>query len=83
MRSDSFFATNFTITRINSNLRHALVPRGWLEAQRGGGHNILKLRNRVNVPATNPKLAPFFEARQARFSPPPRATGTQKSNSFL
>ncbi len=47
--------------RLFANLRRALVPGGWLEAQCGGGPNLVTLRNRVNVLATTPKFAPFFD----------------------
>jgi len=43
-----------------SNLRRALVPGGWLEAQCGGGPNVLTLRKRANALAATQKFAPFF-----------------------
>jgi len=43
-----------------SGLRRALVPGGWLEAQCGGGPNVVILRNRANALAATPKYAPFF-----------------------
>ncbi len=42
------------------NLRRALIPGGWLEAQCGGGPNLATLRDRANVLAATPKFAPFF-----------------------
>ncbi|MFZ1140128.1 MAG: methyltransferase domain-containing protein [Candidatus Sulfotelmatobacter sp.] len=46
--------------RLFANLRRALVPEGWLEAQCGGGPNLLILRNRANALAATPKFAQFF-----------------------
>jgi trans-aconitate methyltransferase len=46
--------------RLFANLRRALVPGGWLEAQCGGGPNIMALRNRANTLAATPKFADFF-----------------------
>jgi len=43
-----------------ANLRRALVAGGWLEAQCGGGPNVVSLRNRANELAATPKFAPFF-----------------------
>jgi trans-aconitate 2-methyltransferase len=43
-----------------SNLRRALVPGGWLEAQCGGGPNIQRMRQRVNALAETASFAPFF-----------------------
>jgi trans-aconitate 2-methyltransferase len=43
-----------------ANLRGALKPGGWLEAQCGGGPNVERLRNRANALAVTPKFAPFF-----------------------
>jgi len=43
-----------------ANLRRALLAGGWLEAQCGGGPNVLSLRNRANELAATPKFAPFF-----------------------
>jgi trans-aconitate 2-methyltransferase len=42
------------------NLKHALKPGGWLEAQCGGGPNVLRLRERANDLAATPKFAPYF-----------------------
>ena len=42
------------------NLRGALVPGGWLEAQCGGGPNLATLRNRANELAATPPFARFF-----------------------
>jgi trans-aconitate methyltransferase len=44
-----------------ANLRRALVPGGWLEAQCGGGPNLVRLRGRANALAATPKFAAFFE----------------------
>jgi trans-aconitate methyltransferase len=46
--------------RLFANLRQALVPGGWLEAQCGGGPNLATLRTRVNALAATAKFAPFF-----------------------
>lgn len=46
--------------RLFSNLRRALVPGGWLEAQCGGGPNLVALRNRANALAATEKFARFF-----------------------
>jgi trans-aconitate 2-methyltransferase len=46
--------------RLFANLRRALVPGGWLEAQCGGGPNLVTLRNRANALATTAKFSPFF-----------------------
>jgi trans-aconitate 2-methyltransferase len=43
-----------------ANLRRALRPGGWLEAQCGGGPNIATLRRRTDTLAATPKYAPFF-----------------------
>ena len=43
-----------------SNLRQALVPRGWLEAQCGGGPNLRHLRDRANALAATSKFSLFF-----------------------
>ena len=43
-----------------SNLRRALVPGGWLEAQCGGVSNLARLRNRANALAATQKFARFF-----------------------
>jgi trans-aconitate 2-methyltransferase len=58
------------------NLRSALVPGGWLEAQSGLGPNVVSLRNRANALAATPKFAAillrlprtlaFFECRRRR-----------------
>lgn len=48
------------------NLRRALVPGGWLEAQCGGGPNIQHLRKRADALAATPEFASFF----ARFREP-------------
>lgn len=46
--------------RLFANLRRALVPGGWLEAQCGGGPNLVTLRNRANELAVTAKYAAFF-----------------------
>lgn len=46
--------------RLFANLYNALIPGGWLEAQCGGGPNVLRLRERANVLAVTPKFASFF-----------------------
>jgi trans-aconitate 2-methyltransferase len=46
--------------RLFANLRRALVPGGWLEAQCGGGPNVVSLRKRADELAATPKFAPFF-----------------------
>ena len=46
--------------RLFTNLHDALVPRGWLEAQCGGGPNIARLRERANALAATPKFASYF-----------------------
>jgi trans-aconitate 2-methyltransferase len=43
-----------------ANLRRALLPGGWLEAQCGGGPNVARLRNRADALAATPKFARFF-----------------------
>jgi trans-aconitate methyltransferase len=42
------------------SLRRALIPGGWLEAQSGGGPNLVRLRDRANALAATPKFARFF-----------------------
>jgi trans-aconitate methyltransferase len=46
--------------RLFAHLRQALVPGGWLEAQCGGGPNLVTLRTRANELAATPKFAQFF-----------------------
>jgi trans-aconitate methyltransferase len=46
--------------RLFLNLRRALAPGGWLEAQCGGGGNLVKLRSRVDALAATPKFARFL-----------------------
>jgi len=46
--------------RLFANLRQALVPGGWLEAQCGGGPNLITLRERANTLAATPKFFAFF-----------------------
>jgi trans-aconitate 2-methyltransferase len=43
-----------------ANLRRALVPGGWLEAQCGGGPNVVAVRKRADELAATPKFASFF-----------------------
>ena len=43
------------------DLRLAVVPGGWLEAQCGGGPNIARLRQRANALAASPQFAAYFE----------------------
>jgi trans-aconitate 2-methyltransferase len=43
-----------------ANLRRALVPGGWLEAQCGGGPNVFCVRERADELAAAPKFASFF-----------------------
>jgi len=52
--------------RLFLSLRRALRPGGLLEAQCGGGPNIVRLRERVNALAATAKFAPFL----ARFPEP-------------
>jgi len=42
------------------NLRHALRPGGWLEAQCGGGPNLMRLRRRADALGATPRFAAFF-----------------------
>ena len=46
--------------RLFLNLRLALVPGGWLEAQCGGGPNLARLRRRVDALAATSKFAEYF-----------------------
>ncbi len=46
--------------RLFTNLRHALRPGGWLEAQCGGGPNLMAFRQRVAAIASTPRFAEFF-----------------------
>lgn len=46
--------------RLFDNLRRALLSGGWLEAQCGGGPNLVMLRERANALAATPKFAQFF-----------------------
>jgi len=43
------------------SLHQSLRPSGWLQAQCGGGPNLLKLRTRVNKLATTPPYTRFFD----------------------
>lgn len=42
------------------NMRQALLPSGWLEAQCGGGPNLARLRGRADKLAATAEFAPFF-----------------------
>jgi trans-aconitate 2-methyltransferase len=42
-------------------LHAVLIHGGWLEAQCGGGPNVLKLRDRANALAAMPRFAKFFD----------------------
>lgn len=42
------------------NLRRTLVAGGWLEAQCGGGPNLVQLRQRIEALAATSSFAPFF-----------------------
>lgn len=46
--------------KLFANLRRALAPEGWLEAQCGGGPNLVNLRKRVNELAVSAQFASFF-----------------------
>ena len=46
--------------RLFANLRRALVSGGWLEAQCGGGPNLVILRKRANALAATSKFASLF-----------------------
>ena len=46
--------------RLFAELYRVLVPGGWLEAQCGGGPNVLALRERANALAATAKFAKFF-----------------------
>ena len=46
--------------RLFLGLHNALVPGGWLEAQCGGGPNLVSLRTRADKLAATPRLAEFF-----------------------
>jgi trans-aconitate 2-methyltransferase len=46
--------------RLFANLRAALAPGGWLEAQCGGGPNVVRVRDRANALIATPKFAGFF-----------------------
>lgn len=43
-----------------ASLRQALLPGGWLEAQCGGGPNLVMLRQRADALAATQKFASFF-----------------------
>jgi trans-aconitate 2-methyltransferase len=43
-----------------ANLHRVLIPGGWLEAQCGGGLNVVRLRDRADALAATPKFAGFF-----------------------
>ena len=46
--------------RLFANLRHVLIPGGWLEAQCGGGPNLERLRRRADALAATPKFTSYF-----------------------
>ena len=46
--------------RLFANLRGVLVRGGWLEAQCGGGPNLVCLRSRADALAATSKFAPYF-----------------------
>src|SRR5579862_6329292 len=46
--------------KLFANLRDALVPGGWLEAQCGGGPNVAHLRARGRALATRLQFAPYL-----------------------
>lgn len=46
--------------RLFANLNRALIPRGWLEAQCGGGLNLARLRQRTDTIAATSQFAPYF-----------------------
>jgi trans-aconitate 2-methyltransferase len=46
--------------RLFSGLHRALVPGGWLEAQCGGGPNLISLRSRADSLAATSRFAKFF-----------------------
>jgi trans-aconitate 2-methyltransferase len=47
--------------QLYGNLRRALRPGGWIEAQCGGYGNLQRFRNRANAVLTSPVYARFFE----------------------
>jgi trans-aconitate methyltransferase len=47
--------------RLFANLHDALVPGGRLEAQCGGGPNLVRLRQRADALAATAEFAPYFE----------------------
>jgi trans-aconitate methyltransferase len=46
--------------RLFANLHSVLIPHGWLEAQCGGGPNLVRLRDRANALAATPRFAGYF-----------------------
>ncbi|HLZ41266.1 MAG TPA: methyltransferase domain-containing protein [Candidatus Sulfotelmatobacter sp.] len=46
--------------RLFANLRGVLKPGGWLEAQCGGGPNLVRLRSRADALAATPEFASYF-----------------------
>lgn len=48
--------------RLFENLRRALIPKGRLEAQCGGGPNLKRLRDRANALSRTPEFARFLAA---------------------
>jgi trans-aconitate 2-methyltransferase len=71
--------------RLFQNLRRALVPGGWLEAQCGGGPNVARLRERARTLAATPKFAPFLaEFREPwLFEDAPGAAETLRRAGFV
>jgi trans-aconitate 2-methyltransferase len=60
--------------RLFQNLHIALKPGGWLEAQCGGGPNLLRLRQRAEVLMSRAPFAPYFAGWQ-----PPQFYADQQS----
>ena len=44
------------------NLHEVLKPKGWIEAQCGGGPNLARLRRRVAMLSAQPEYAPFLQS---------------------
>lgn len=58
--STAAFHWVFDHDKLFTNLRSALVPGGWLEAQCGGGPNVTRLRQRADALGRTPRFEPFF-----------------------
>lgn len=71
--------------RLFANLRQALVPGGWLEAQCGGGPNIQRLQQRADALAATPRFARFFEGFRDpwTFEGADEAAGTLRRAGFV